>query len=165
MTGSILSPNPLIRLTSTPRFRAKTRPKAPAVSARLDDSKNSANQQLNLSVLRFTLGISLSLSLSRHFLMQLENLGLWEAVKTLCVTFRCNLGFRDSWIGRVLLTQMDRLWIWFTSSPEPLFWFEFSCSHHPSAVSKHTQFWETPLFSDSRWVSIISAIWCDFNCS
>ncbi|XP_022141091.1 protein COFACTOR ASSEMBLY OF COMPLEX C SUBUNIT B CCB2, chloroplastic isoform X2 [Momordica charantia] len=57
MTGSILSPNPLIRLTSTPRFRAKTRLKAPAVSARLDDSKNSANQQLNLSVLRFTLGI------------------------------------------------------------------------------------------------------------
>lgn len=57
MISSIPSPSPLNRLTFALQFRAKSNTKAPAFSARLDDSKNSANQQLNLSVLRFTLGI------------------------------------------------------------------------------------------------------------
>ncbi|KAA0033616.1 protein COFACTOR ASSEMBLY OF COMPLEX C SUBUNIT B CCB2 [Cucumis melo var. makuwa] len=57
MISSIPSPSPLNQLTSALPFRAKSKMKAPAISARLDDSKNSANQQLNLSVLRFTLGI------------------------------------------------------------------------------------------------------------
>ncbi|XP_022968386.1 protein COFACTOR ASSEMBLY OF COMPLEX C SUBUNIT B CCB2, chloroplastic isoform X1 [Cucurbita maxima] len=57
MSCTILSPDPLIRLSSTPRFRAKNGSKSPVITARLDDSKNSPNRQLNLSVLRFTLGI------------------------------------------------------------------------------------------------------------
>ncbi|KGN57346.1 protein COFACTOR ASSEMBLY OF COMPLEX C SUBUNIT B CCB2, chloroplastic isoform X2 [Cucumis sativus] len=57
MISSIPSPSPLNQLTSALSFRAKSKTKGPAISARLDDSKNSANQQLNLSVLRFTLGI------------------------------------------------------------------------------------------------------------
>ncbi|TYK15903.1 protein COFACTOR ASSEMBLY OF COMPLEX C SUBUNIT B CCB2 [Cucumis melo var. makuwa] len=36
--------------------------KRPSISARLDDSKNSTNQQLHLSILQFALDISLFLS-------------------------------------------------------------------------------------------------------
>ncbi|XP_021815870.1 protein COFACTOR ASSEMBLY OF COMPLEX C SUBUNIT B CCB2, chloroplastic isoform X1 [Prunus avium] len=62
-----LSLNPLIQLKTPPKFRARNcRTNFSAVSARLDNSKSSsADPQLNLSVLRFTLGISLSLSLSQ----------------------------------------------------------------------------------------------------
>ncbi|KAB2600069.1 hypothetical protein D8674_010340 [Pyrus ussuriensis x Pyrus communis] len=60
-TSSILSPNPLIRLKIQipPKFRARKFPtNFLPVSARLDDSKStSTDPQLNLSVLRFTLGI------------------------------------------------------------------------------------------------------------
>ena len=63
MSCTILSPDPLIRLSSTHRFRAKNGSKSPVITARLDDSKNSPNRQLNLSVLRFTLGISFSPSI------------------------------------------------------------------------------------------------------
>lgn len=98
MISSIPSPSPLNRLTFALQFRAKSNTKAPAFSARLDDSKNSANQQLNLSVLRFTLGISLSLwklVLSKG----IDNLGIWEQVIFFSVTFRRNMGCRDSWVG------------------------------------------------------------------
>lgn len=102
MTSTILSTNPLIRLTSTPRFRAKSRWKSAAISARLDDSKNSANQQLNLSVLRFTLGISLSPSLCKWVLSEgICEFGDFGRIEFLfvSVTFRCDMGFRDSWVG------------------------------------------------------------------
>ncbi|KAM0989198.1 hypothetical protein FF1_013156 [Malus domestica] len=60
-TSSILSPNPLIQLKIQipPKFRARRFPtNFLPVSARLDDSKStSTDPQLNLSVLRFTLGI------------------------------------------------------------------------------------------------------------
>ncbi|XP_021815871.1 protein COFACTOR ASSEMBLY OF COMPLEX C SUBUNIT B CCB2, chloroplastic isoform X2 [Prunus avium] len=54
-----LSLNPLIQLKTPPKFRARNcRTNFSAVSARLDNSKSSsADPQLNLSVLRFTLGI------------------------------------------------------------------------------------------------------------
>ncbi|ONI27267.1 hypothetical protein PRUPE_1G077000 [Prunus persica] len=54
-----LSPNSLIQLKIPPKFRARNcRTNFSAVSARLDNSKSSsAEPQLNLSVLRFTLGI------------------------------------------------------------------------------------------------------------
>lgn len=84
--------------------------------------------------------VSLSLSGNWYFLKEFDNLGIWEQVIFFSVTFRRNMGCRDSWVGWVLLTQMDWLWIWFTSSIESLCWFEFSCSHHPSTVSKQTQF-------------------------
>lgn len=69
-------------------------------------------------------------------ILEFRDLG-WS--EFMCVMFRCNMGFRDSWIGRILLTQMDWLRIWFTSAIESLCWFEFSCFHHPSTVGKHTQ--------------------------
>ncbi|KAM2335656.1 hypothetical protein ACFX1X_013293 [Malus domestica] len=60
-TSSILSPNPLIQLKIQipPKFGARKFPtNFLPVSARLDDSKStSTDPQLNLSVLRFTLGI------------------------------------------------------------------------------------------------------------
>ncbi|XP_062001238.1 protein COFACTOR ASSEMBLY OF COMPLEX C SUBUNIT B CCB2, chloroplastic [Rosa rugosa] len=54
--GTTLSSNPLIQLKASPKFRAKK--KTANFSARLDNSKaNPTDPQLNLSVLRFTLGI------------------------------------------------------------------------------------------------------------
>lgn len=67
-----LSTNPLIQLKTSLKFRAKKR--STKFSARLDNSKaNSMDPQLNLSVLRFTLGNSLYLSLSFILMGLLDN--------------------------------------------------------------------------------------------
>ncbi|KAJ0042213.1 hypothetical protein Pint_17387 [Pistacia integerrima] len=53
---SILLSNPLIQLKIPTKYRAKTSIKSSSISARLDNSQQP-EQQLNLSVLRFTFGI------------------------------------------------------------------------------------------------------------
>lgn len=114
-----LSSNPLIQLKSSPKFRAKKRTtKFSAVSARLDNSKaNSTDPQLNLSVLRFTLGNSIYLSL--YFSITLWDVYRWWVYWT--------IGWcRNSWAGRVLLTQMDRIRVWFAFAREPFCWFCFT---------------------------------------
>lgn len=124
-----LSFNPIIRLKMQvipPQFPAKkTTTKSFSISARL---QNQQQQQLNLSVLRFTLGISLCILLS-----MIIDWCMYMVYDLSCAVYVGLLGFRDTWVGRVLLAQMDWLRVWFASDSEPFrgFWF---CYYHSSSA-------------------------------
>lgn len=109
---SLLLSNPLIQLKVPTRPRAKTTKNSFSISARLDNSQ-PREQELNLSVLRFTFG-SYSLSYAYTiFVFKFQN--------------RMPLfGCRDTWIRRVVSTEMDRLRLRFASCIEPLCFFQFS---------------------------------------
>lgn len=141
-----LSFNPLIPLKMHvihPQFPAKkTTTKPFSISARL---QNHQQQQLNLSVLRFTLGISLCI----YFLIYdwciyiVSNLSFAVSVGL--------LGFRDTWVGRVLLTQMDWLRVWFASGSEPFRGFGF-CYCHSSSACEQTLSLRFPFARILCWV-------------
>lgn len=122
--------NPLVQLKIKiipPRFPAKKSTKSVSISARLQNSQTPSNQQeqqLNLSVLRFTLGLSLSRWTCVCFSCVLSNLGLCPC-------------FRDTWVWRVLLAQMDRVRVWFASDSQPFRGFRF-CNYHSSTACERT---------------------------
>ena len=105
------TPLSLIQLV---QLKASTKKRRATLSPRLDNSKsNSTDPPLNLSVLRFTLGNSLTLSLLRYTCVKIDRFIGW-----------C----RNTWPGRVLLTQMDRLRVRFIFGLEPFCWFCFTYS-------------------------------------
>lgn len=101
------------------------------VRASLQDPQppnTSQQQQLNLSVLRFTLG--LSLSLYAHTWCKGAFVTLFSHWYLGCFCFR------DTWVWWILLAQMDWLWLWFAFALKSLSWFWLSHCYTSTACKR-----------------------------
>jgi len=109
----------------------RNRRKALKLWAQSDDSPQSAasQQQVNLSVLRFTFG-------GLIFLWDIFTNTLWallcftiSLVVLSCLLCLKSIGIRrNTLVGRILLAQMDWLWFRIPYSVEPFCWFKFTCN-------------------------------------
>lgn len=123
-SGSALFLNPLIPLTSRAKhnYRSKSSISRQSPPARIRCSQNQNEQQLNLSVLRFTLGI---MSFSFPFLVFYE---MSLKKPTIFLFF-----LRNTWIGRILLAQIHWICIWSAFSIEPFSGLGFFLHYSSSA--------------------------------
>lgn len=121
----------------------KTRKSSPMILySRLDNSTDTQQQQLNLSVLRFTLGRSktplfLSLNFNSYFSLYISISIYFHVIYAhyLCVKLcaRVHVLDRNTWIGRIVFASVHRLRIWFSFGIESLSRFRFIRHHRCTA--------------------------------